>query len=452
MYEFEIDGKRKYLSLYLGLRGEIARGKIKAGERLPSKRALAEELGVSVVTVQQAYEQLLAEGYIRSRERSGYFAENVPVQKGGAVAPDNRAQPPRRSYNIDFVKGSVPAELFPFSTWAKLLRATLSSCGEHLLERVGSCGDEGLRRAISAYLFRVRGIDADPQNIVIGGGAEHLYGVFVQLLGRDKVFGYESPGYSGAPDTYLLNGARVAPIKAIAPDICPSFDDFSKIDVLHLSPSHQFPTGYVMPAGVRVKLLEWAKGGGRYIVEDDYDSEFRLTGRPLQSMQSLCPERVIYMNTFSKSLAPSMRMGYAVLPPALGEEYRRLFSKSANIVPLFEQKALAEMIEGGYFERHISRLRNHFKALRRELSEKFGQCGEKCEVYDSGSGPHFVVRFYGASDGEIKERAERAGIRLRCLNDYCSTPREELDGCAVINYSGVSAERLKAFDAGALCK
>lgn len=437
MKNFNLNEKNKYYSLYEHIRGEILSGKIKKGEKLPSKRALASELGVSVITVQLAYEQLLAEGYIISRERSGYYAEEVDSPGTGKKKEYSETlEINRKKYKIDLVKGGTPPEMFPFWVWARLMRTVLSDCGEHLLERVPSGGDFELRRAISDYLYRSRGIDANPRYIIIGAGAEHLYGVIVQLLGRDKIFAVENPGYSRISSAYSLNGAKFIPVNVDERGINYEQLEISLADAVHISPSHQFPTGAVTPISARSKIIKWAESGDRYIIEDDYDSEFRLSGKPLQAMYSLNPDRVIYMNTFSKSLAPSMRMGYMILPPALYERYESLFSSVANIVPLFEQKTLAKMLDGGYFERHISRLKKYYREIRRLLLSNLESLSKECEIMDTGSGLHMVVRFPGASsDKEIKSEAEKRGINIKCLSDYLLAPAENLEKCAVINYS-----------------
>lgn len=437
MFNFKLGKKNKYYTLYSEIRKEILRGKIKEGTKLPSKRSLAEDLGVSVVTVQLAYEQLFAEGYVRTEERKGYFVERV---ESIAATVESRkkmlCEPQKKQYKIDLVKGSTPAHMFPFSTWAKLIRLVLADCGEHLLERVPCGGDYELKSAISDYLYRSRGIDADPERIIIGAGSEHLYGVIVQLLGRDTLFAVENPGYGKISSTYSLNGANW-----VAVDVDERGMNIEKLasvgaDAAHVSPSHQFPTGAVMPVSVRSKLINWAERGERFVIEDDYDSEFRLFGKPLESTYALCPEKVIYMNTFSKSLAPSMRLGYMVLPAALYEKYMSLFSTSANIVPLFEQKALAAMLNGGHFERHISRLKNYYRGVRNKLLERLDGI---CEVRDTGSGLHVIAKFPQAkNDGEIKEEALSRGVNIRCLSDYLLSPMDGVEKCAVINYSGLT--------------
>lgn len=439
MFEFELT-ENKYYTLYENIRGEILRGKVRAGEKLPSKRALAESLGVSVVTVQLAYEQLAAEGYIYSKERSGYFVENVAVQSAPRSSPLRQTPQPPVKFKVDLVKGSVPARLFPFATWARLMRFVLADCGEHLLERVPCDGDVELKCALSEYLYRARGMDVDPRYIIVGAGSEYLYGVIVQLLGRDRLYAVENPGYGKISATYALNGAKWVAVNVGEKGMGVDALAESGATVAHVSPSHQFPTGAVMPVTQRQKLIAWAKEKGGYVVEDDYDSEFRLAGKPLQSTYGLCPERVIYMNTFSKSLAPSMRLGYMVLPPALYEEYLNAFSGVANTVPLFEQKALAAMLGGGYFERHISRMRNYYKGVRKKLLERLEGV---CEVSDTGSGLHVTAKFPDATDdGEIKARAAAAGVNIKCLSDYLLAPMAGVEKRAVINYSGLDADNM----------
>ena len=444
MLTYDIKGKNKYYSLYCNIRDYILNGRLKSGQKLPSKRALAQDLSISVITVQTAYEQLLAEGYIYSVERSGYYVANVSVDFYGRreLPPEPRSQ--ENKFKADFVKGGAATGLFPFSVWAKLMRRVLADCGEHLLERVPCDGDGELKRAVASYLYRARAINTDPRYVVIGAGAEYLYGVIVQLLGRDKLFAVENPGYGKISASYILNGAQCAYISVGEKGADCGEVEKSGADVLHISPSHQFPTGAVIPASERMRLINWVSDGGKYIIEDDYDSEFRLSGKPLQCMQSLCPDRVIYMNTFSKSLAPSMRMGYMVLPPKLYERYIKLFSHSACVVPLFEQKTLAVMLDGGYFERHISRLKNHYKCVRKAVLDRAKNLGVGCVIDDTGSGLHLIAEFPDApSDEYVRQTALKNSINVKCLSDYLLAPAKVKEKCAVINYSGITVEQIE---------
>ena len=236
---------------------------------------------------------------------------------------------------------------------------------------------------------------------------------------------------STAPSAFISPSAKAAWIA-------------SRRRVFHVSPSHQFPTGAVMPVAERAKLLKLAREADGYVVEDDYDSEFRLTGKPLQSMHSICPDRVIYMNTFSKSLAPSMRMGYMVLP-ALYERYIALFGHSACVVPLFEQKTLAAMLDGGCFERHIGRLRTRYREVRQAIYAAAEGLGDRCRIHDTGSGLHLLAEFPQAPSEEfIKSAARERGINVKCLTDYLHAPAPVIKNCAVVNYSGATPQKIAA--------
>ncbi|MDE5722370.1 MAG: PLP-dependent aminotransferase family protein [Clostridia bacterium] len=456
MLTYDLNGKNKYYTLYLKIRGDILSGKLKRGERLPSKRSLAQNLSISVITVQTAYEQLLAEGYVYSKERSGYYVSDVNLAEGETSAKSKQRvyisrtqneEQAEETFKLDLVKGGTAAGLFPFSVWAKLMRGVISDFGEKLLQRVPCDGDEDLKRAVSNYLYRARGIEVDPRYIVIGAGAEYLYGIIVQLLGRDKLFAVENPCYRAISACYSLNGAACTPVTVTENGVDCAEVEQSKADVLHLSPSHQFPTGAVTPSSARTRLISWARSGGKFVIEDDYDSEFRLIGKPLQSMYSLCPENVIYMNTFSKSLAPSMRIGYMALPPELYKRYRKLFSSSACAVPVFEQKTLAAMLDGGHFERHINRLKNHYRAVHAAVLEKLQSLGAKCTVRDTGSGLHLLAHFPEApSDEFIKNAALKNGINLKCLSDYLISPLGGASRFAVINFSGATVSDIKSLE------
>lgn len=450
MLTYNIEGKNKYYALYRAIRDDVLSGNLKPRDRLPSKRGLAAHLGVSVVTVQTAYEQLLAEGYIESEQRRGYFVAEVGEVKSASPVYAEEEEKQGKKYVLDLCSGRAPARLFPFSVWAKLMRETLSEEGEHLLERVPCDGDFALKKAIASYLYRFRGLTVNPRHVVIGAGAEYLYGVIVQLLGRDKPYAVENPAYSRVPHTYALNGAKCVFIPVDGRGVNAEEVEKSGACALHVSPSHQYPTGAVMPAANRSRLIGWAERTGAYIIEDDYDSEFRLFGKPLQTMAGLNGDRVIYLNTFSKTLAPSMRLGYMVLPPELYARYREVYGESANVVPLFEQKALAKMLDGGYFERHVSRLKNHYRGVRAALLEKIAALPVEKQVIETGGGLHITVRLPDFSDDDaIKHAAEARGIKIKCLSDYLSYPcanAEEYSRVAVVNYSSVEIGDLDFLD------
>lgn len=452
MLTYDLGKKNKYYTLYRCIREDILNGNLKSGEKLPGKRTLAGHLSVSVITVQTAYEQLLAEGYIESCQRKGYFVsgvEAVAVPPSGVSVQEESGE---EKFALDLCSGRAPARLFPFSVWAKLMRETLSEEGEHLLERVPCDGDYSLKIAIASYLHRFRGLTVDPRRVVIGAGAEYLYGVIVQLLGRDKPYAVENPAYEKVPHAYALNGAKCAFVAVDGRGVCVDQVEKSGACALHVSPSHQYPTGAIIPAANRSRLIAWAERTGAYIVEDDYDSEFRLFGKPLQTMAGLNGDRVIYLNTFSKTLAPSMRLGYMVLPAALYDKYRRMYGNTANVVPLFEQKALAKMLDGGYFERHVNRLKNHYRGVRAALLEKIAALPVNKQVIETGGGLHVTLRLPDfADDDQIKRAAAERGIKIKCLSDYLVAPcpdPEAYSRVAVVNYSSVEIADLNSVNIG----
>ena len=338
-----------YLQLYHQLRADIVGGVYPNGHKLPSKRVLAEQAGVSVITVEHAYAILCDEGYLEARERSGYFvsysaadcfpvAESSPVQE----VPDVREL----------------TDEFPFSVLARTMRRVLSDYGERILVKSPNNGCVELRRAISAYLARCRGINVSPAQIVIGSGAEYLYGLIVQLLGRERVFALENPSYEKIRRVYLANGVECDMLRLGADGIRTSELTRTKASVLHVTPFHSFPSGVTASAGKRSEYIRWAKERGGYIIEDDFDSEFTLSSKAEDTLFSLEPQRsVLYLNTFTKTVAPSMRLGYMVLPEALLEPFEKAVGFYSCTVPVFEQYVLAELLNNGDFERHINRVR-----------------------------------------------------------------------------------------------
>ena len=338
-----------YLQLYHQLRADIVGGVYPNGHRLPSKRVLAEHSGVSVITVEHAYAILCDEGYLESRERSGYFvsysaADCFPVAESSPV----REAPQARELTDEF----------PFSVLARTMRRVLSDYGERILVKSPNNGCGELRRAISAYLARCRGINVSSAQIVIGSGAEYLYGLIVQLLGRDRIFALENPSYEKIRRVYLANGVECEMLRLGADGIRTSELARTKASVLHVTPFHSFPSGVTASAGKRSEYIRWAQERGGYIIEDDFDSEFTLSSKAEDTLFSLEPQRsVLYLNTFTKTVAPSMRLGYMVLPEELVEPFERAVGFYSCTVPVFEQYVLAELLNNGDFERHINRVR-----------------------------------------------------------------------------------------------
>lgn len=431
-----------YESLYRCIREDILSGALPAGAKLPSKRALAQNLEVSKITVETAYSQLLAEGYIRSREKVGYFVETVAHQ---AMPLPKTSAPVRQEMDACLLDLSANGtEQFPFSVWSRLQRQIMLDYGEKLLSPLPNQGIWELRQAIAAHLAAFRGMEVDPENILIGAGTDFLYNLLIQLLGRDKIYAVEEPGYSKIRKIYAAGGVTCVSAEMDALGVKP--DGLGNADVLHCSPSHHFPTGLVTPVSRRQELLRWA-GETKWIIEDDYDSEFRFDAHPKPAMTRLDGRgRVIYMNTFSKSLAPSIRISYMVLPDALMAQFRENLGFYSCTVPSFEQYTLARFLELGYFEKHINRMRKVYRQRRNRVISLLETCGfsHRLTIQEQDAGLHFLLKVdTGLSDPELVEKLRSAGIRVQALSEFYhddKKPRHTL----VVNYSGAKEEALEA--------
>lgn len=415
-----------YEQLYRYLRSEIESGRLQAGEKLPSKRQLAADVKVSVITVETTYSQLVAEGYLRSENRRGFFVQRAAgqaVPHSEEPALPRMEAPAKQTYQYDFATNAVDAENFPFATWAKLAREVLSSQDSALLTSAPPQGVEVLRQAIVHHLYHFRGIQVSPEQIVVGAGSEFLISLLVQLLGREGGYCVEEPGYRKTALILSHCGTQVLPAAVDEHGLSVKALRDSGARVVHVSPSHHFPTGVVMPVSRRQELLDWAvEAPDHYIIEDDYDAEFRLSGRPIPALQGLDRQnRVIYLNTFTKSLAPSLRISYMVLPMPLARRYQKEFSFYSSTVPSFEQYILALFMERGHLERHISRTRKRYRIRRDALLMAAEQSGltDFATISGEDAGLHLLLTVHnGQSEAALIETAAAAGIRLYPLSAY----------------------------------
>lgn len=345
---------KKYYQLYNELKNRILRGEYP--QKLPSKRVMADQSGCSLITVQRAYAMLEDEGYIVANERRGYF-----------VCAIDAAQQPEKSCG-SVIRLAEPQEAqaqdFEYSVWFKTVRKVISEKGEKLFLKAPNQGCAVLRNAIAEYLHRYRGMSAQPECIVIGSGAEQLYQIVVQVLGREKIFGIEDPSYAKIRAVYDSVGVQVCPLEMESDGINAAALNRENFDVLHVTPFHSYPSGVTTSIGKRYEYLKWAEQEGKYIVEDDFDSEFFIPGHPIESLYALAHNSsVIYINTFSKSLSPSMRIGYMILPEHLLRAYHETAGQFSCSVPVMDQYILAEFIENGSFERHLNRMRRKMKKI-----------------------------------------------------------------------------------------
>lgn len=433
-----------YEFLYRRIKEDILTLKLSPNEKLPSKRALSKHLGVSVVTVENAYGQLLAEGYIYSKAKSGFYVSPLSHQGQKKVSPPPSAEKEKsENYFADLSDNSTGQELFPFSTWAKLMRETLSDNREKLTVNSPSEGIFELRKAIADYLFEFKNMDIDPSQIVVGAGTEYLYGLIIQLLGRDKIYALENPGYHKIARIYKANNVNCTyiPLDKKGPDI--KIAEKESADIMHISPSHHFPTGIVTPISRRYEILSWAqKSQDRYIIEDEYDSEFRLVGRPIPTLQSIDENgKVIYINTFSKTLTSTIRISYMVLPESLMKKYRENLSFYSCTVSNFDQYTLASFIAKGYFEKHINRMRTFYRTRRDEVMtaiKKHPQ-SDKVQIKEENSGLHFLLQVQTAlSDGELTAKAAAKGLHISCLSHYYHGAEKARQHVIIINYSSLT--------------
>ena len=444
-----LNEKRKmplYESVYRQLREEISDGQRKPGDKLPSKRALAAALGISINTVEGAYRQLESEGYIEARPRSGFYV--LPLSYlGPGMAPEPRLgqTTPAAAPEIDFAVGAVDEALFPMTVWQRLTRAGLNTPG--VLSRGDPFGDPGLRHEIARYLARARGVRCDPEQILLGPGSDSLLRTLGSLLPESCTLVVENPAYHKAYAHFSRMGHRVIPARMDEKGVM--LEPLRDLDnaVVYTAPSHQYPLGFAMPMGRRTALLAWcAKGGFRYVVEDDYDSEFRYDARPLPSLQSIDRAgRVIYLGTMSGVIAPSLRISYMILPQALLQRLRdRLDPYSCN-VPTLEQFTLREFMRQGYFEKHLNRMRVCYRSRRRELGELLRPYEDSLRVIGAPAGSYALVQVKnGLDEADLCAAALRAGVRVWPISPYFmgSVP-EEYRASVLLGYGNLTSEQMR---------
>lgn len=456
-YSFDnIGDDTLYEYLYKQIKNDIKTGKLNPGEKLPSKRSFAKHLNISTITVENAYEQLVAEGYIYSIPRSGFYVSDISMydheinhhieSKPVILNTDRSENTP--NYFIDFVNNSTPTDNFPFETWARLMRKNISENKKNLMIKSPSIGVYQLRCAIVDYLYQFRGIVVEPDQIIVGAGTEYLYSLIIQLLGYDRKYAVEEPGYQKISYIYESNNVECLRIPLDNSGIDVDTLEKSQADVVHITPSHHFPTGIVTPINRRYEILSWAsKSESRYIIEDDYDSEFRLKGKPIPALQSIdSAEKVIYINTFSKSLTSTIRISYMVLPKSLMKRYNDGLSFYSCTVSNFEQYTLANFIQEGYFERHISRMRNYYRNIRDSILTNIvkREDNEKVQIMEEDAGLHFLLKVdTKLIDEELINHATEKGIHVSCLSQYYYDQTNAIKNTLIINYSGINAENIE---------
>ena len=450
-----------YEYLYKCIKNDILLGNIRPGEKLPSKRTFAKNLGISVITVENAYAQLVAEGYLYSMPKRGFYAADLEIEDSMRDAvPKEILQVANgeTSYFADFSSNQTDSEIFPFTIWTRTVRAVLNDNRIQLMINSPCAGILKLRSAIAKYLREFRGMQVLPEQIIVGAGTEYLHNLLIQLLGNDLVYGVEDPGYHKIARIYESMKVRYEPVPLDQDGVSVQELEKRSVDIIHTSPSHHFPTGTVMPVSRRYELLGWAaKSDHHYIIEDDYDSELRLGGKPFPTLQSIdVSDKVIYMNTFTKTLASTVRISYMVLPKHLVKAYYAKLQFYSCTVSNFEQYTLARFMESGSFEKHINRLRNYYQNKRDAILEIFktAPLDQYITIKEEDSGVHFMMKLKTErTEMDMMSDSKSKGIKLAPLSKYFvgQTSNVNFQNVYVMNYSSIDLEQLPLiFDA--LCQ
>ncbi|WP_246009552.1 PLP-dependent aminotransferase family protein [Brevibacillus fluminis] len=443
-----------YMQLYQHFRTEIQEGKQESGSKLPSIRTLAEELKVSKTTVELAFAQLLAEGYIESRQRSGYYVAqleaSVIVHSRGynpvpAKADGRKKDAARIEY--DFHSASVDPHSFPYKLWRRLSNQATHEVEHDFLRYGGRRGEAGLCKALAAYLHRSRGVNCKPEQMIIGAGTQYLIMLLCQLFGVDgRAIAIEEPGYQDVGKVFRQLGYELKPIPLQEDGLDIQQLIESKAQVVYITPSHQYPYGMVMPYAKRQRLLQWAQETGGIIIEDDYDGEFRYRGKPIPSLQGLDTQgNVIYLGTFSKSLMPSIRTGYVVLPERLSALYEEKLPYMEQTVSRLHQKTLQLLIESGEWERHIRKMRMVYqKKHRATLDAIHSSMGDYVKVSGQDAGLHILLDVKSRlTTAELLEKAEEAGVRVYSTAPMWMGENREQSPKIMLGFGGLSIEDLQ---------
>lgn len=442
MLTFSLNSKSDepmYHQIYSYIKDEIMSGRLKCDEKLPSARELAAYLSVSRNPVDTAYEQLVAEGYVYSLPKRGYFVNRITytqqIRTEDRDEPDEESEK-KRVWQYDFNPDAVDVEHFPYSVWKSIGRKVLN---DHELFQAGDYrGDLTLRRAVADYLHGSRGVVCSSSNVIIGAGIGYLLQLIAVMFQEDKRIAFEEPGYVRAKNILSSNGFKVSHIRMKGSGIDIEQLQNADINLCYITPSHQFPMGTVMSIAERQHILQWAgEKDGRYIIEDDHDSEYRYKGKPIPALQSIDSEgKVIYIGTFSKSIGPALRMGYMVLPDRLMERFRRTCGGYNCPVSRFDQAIVADFIHEGFFEKHLNRMRKKYKEKHDTVLGVLRRYDDKVIVSGDYAGLYVIVQSIQKTDEEeITSEAEKLGIYLRSLSMYYQKLPEDYQPSFLIGFA-----------------
>ncbi|WP_342507608.1 PLP-dependent aminotransferase family protein [Sporosarcina sp. FSL K6-2383] len=435
-----------YEQIYDQIRRDITNGKLPIGMKLPSKRKLSDFLNISQTTVEFAYSQLVAEGFISSKPRKGYYVQAIEelayVQPVELTAKSIHRK--KEDVSIDFSPGKIDTESFPFTQWRKYAKDVIDESSQNLLLLGHPHGDSELRQEIARYLYHSRGVDCTPEQVIIGSGTEQLMPLVIRILGKNATYAIEDPGYPLTHHVFFHNDRKAIPIAVDEEGLDVRALQRSGATVAYVTPSHQFPTGTVLSAARRTALVNWASAQDEhFIIEDDYDSEFRYTGRPIPSLQGMDKGgNVIYLSTFSKSLMPSLRIAYMVLPPVLLDRYEKAFIYYAATVPRLDQHILARFMADGHFSRHLNRMRKIYRRKLQVLAEALTAYAPYISFSGDEAGMHIIITVHThATEDSLVEAASLANIRVYGLNGYRTAPMTG-EPSFLIGFGGLSVDEI----------
>lgn len=437
-----------YEQIYQYIKTEIRDGRIGYGEKLPSTRALSKHLEVSRSTIELSYEQLVSEGYIETVPCRGYFVAQIDelyhLKKVDTKVPKRKKT--ARKYRYDFTPNGVDLKSFPYNVWRKLSKEILVEDKTELFRSGDPQGEYSFRSAICNYLYQARGVNCGPHQIIVGAGSDYLLMLLHMIIGEHHRIAFEDPAYKQAYRMAESMGYQTVPISLDKSGMQIGALEDSGADIAYVTPSHQYPTGIVMPMKRRMELLNWAnREEYRYIVEDDYDSEYRYKGKPIPALQGYdTQDKVIYLGTFSKSIAPAIRMSYMVLPEILLSEYESRCSFVSTTVSKVDQMIVQRFIEEGYYERHLNKTRALYKNRHDTLIEGLRPLKKICEISGEHAGVHLLLTFKdGRTEKELLRLAEEKDIRVYGLSE-CQIREYIEDGSATIllGYANLTEEQI----------
>lgn len=441
-----------YEQIYEYIRNEIRKGRIKSGEKLPSTRALCQHLEVSRSTVELAYEQLMAEGYIEAQPCRGYFVSDIEglYQITKAYTEEiSSEKETAESYPYDFTPNGVDLKSFPYNAWRKLSKECLVDDRAELFRLGCPQGEYGLRSAISSYLHQARGVNCTPEQIIVGAGNDYLLMLLCAVLGNGHRVVLENPTYRQAYRLFANLSYEVCTVDMDGKGMRVDELEKSGADIAFVMPSHQYPLGTVMPIRRRMELLRWAKEAeGRYIIEDDYDSEFRYKGKPIPALQGYDSSgKVIYIGTFSKSIAPAIRMSYMVLPETVCAMYRERCGFISSTVSKVDQLILQKFIEEGYYERHLNKTRALYRGRHDALLLALRELDSMVTVSGENAGVHLLLHFQdGRSEEELISLAAEKGVKVYGLSEYYVDGRKtggNQETIILLGYANMKEEKIK---------